>query len=471
MPEKRSEKAESSSHSSTHVKIDLHFPTEVTTALDRLKTAGFEAYVVGGSLRDVFMQREPKDWDVTTHALPQQIQKIFPDSWYNNKFGTVGVRVGELELEVTTYRTDLGYTDARHPDEVKFGVTLQEDLERRDFTINALASDGSELIDLFGGIQDIRAKQIRAVGKAQDRFAEDALRMLRAVRLAAQLDFLIEEKTESAIRQQHALIKKVSMERIRDELMKIISSDNAWRGLWYMLDTGLLQHVLPELLEGVGMAQNKHHVYSVFFHNAFALQSTPTDDPLVRLAALLHDVGKPKTKQGEYPNATFYMHEHVGSDMTSRIMRRLKFSVDEVKRVSHLVKHHMFYYNIGEITDAGVRRLIKRIGKENIKDIVDLRIGDRIGSGVQKDMPYKLIELLKRIEEVQKDPIDTRMLAIDGHAVIRLLKIRPGPVIGQIMNALLEEILDDPSKNTQEYLERRTLEMAHNNQITLPEQK
>lgn len=460
MLEKNGVKAASQNKSSIHVKIDLKFPKEVTTTLDRLNSAGFEGYVVGGSLRDVLMQREPKDWDITTNALPEQIQKVFPDSWYNNKFGTVGVRVGELELEVTTYRTDLGYTDARHPDEVKFGVTLQEDLERRDFTINALASDGSELIDLFGGIQDIQAKKIRAVGNAEDRFAEDALRMLRAVRFASQLGFLIVEKTEAAIQRNHTLIKKVSMERIRDELMKTIASDDAMRGLWYMLDTGLLQHILPELLEGVCMAQNKHHMYSVFFHNAFALQSTPSDDPLVRLAALLHDVGKPKTKQGEYPNATFYMHEHVGSDMTSRIMKRLKFSTEEVKRVSHLVKHHMFYYSIGEITDAGVRRLIKRIGKENIKDIVDLRIGDRIGSGVQKDMPYKLVELLKRIEEVQKDPIDTRMLEIDGNDVIRLLKIRPSPVIGQIMNALLEEILDDPKKNTKEYLERRTMELA-----------
>lgn len=460
MLEKKHVKATSSDTSSTHVKIELQFPTDVTTTLQLLKTAGFEAYVVGGSLRDVLMQREPKDWDLTTNALPEQIQKVFSHSWYNNKFGTVGVRVGELELEVTTYRTDVGYTDSRHPDDVKFGVSLQEDLERRDFTINALASDGSELIDLFGGIQDIRAKKIRAVGKAEDRFAEDALRMLRAVRFAAQLDFLIEEKTEAAIKQQHELIKKVSMERIRDELMKTISSDNAMRGLWYMLDTGLLQHILPELLQGVGMAQNKHHVYSVFFHNAFALQSTPTDDPLVRLAALLHDVGKPKTKQGEFPTATFHMHEHVGSDMTERIMRRLKFSTEAIQRVSHLVKHHMFYYNIGEITDAGVRRLIKRIGKENIKDIVDLRIGDRIGSGVQKEMPYKLIELLKRIEEVQKDPIDTRMLEIDGNDVIRILKIKPGRLIGEVMNALLEEVLDDPSKNTTEYLERRTLELG-----------
>lgn len=447
------------------MKIDLHFPTEVKTALELLKTAGFEAYVVGGSLRDVLMQREPKDWDITTNALPEQIQKVFPKSWYNNRFGTVGVRVNELEMEVTTYRTDLGYSDARHPDEVKFGVSLDEDLERRDFTINAMASDGSELIDRFGGIQDIRLKLVRAVGNPQDRLAEDALRMLRAVRFAAQLNFLVEEQTLVAIKQQHEQIKKVSLERVRDELMKMIASDDAWRGLWYMLDTGLLQHVIPELLPGVGLAQNKHHVYSVFFHNAFALQACTSDDPLVRLSALLHDVGKPKTKQGEYPNATFYMHEHVGSDMTERIMRRLKFSADETQRVAHLVKHHMFYYNIGEITDAGVRRLIKRIGKDNINDIMAVRIGDRIGSGVQKDMPYKLIELLKRIEEVQKDPIDTRMLAIDGHAVMRLLKVKGGPVVGKVMNALLEEVLDDPTRNTVEYLEKRTLELAEAEEV------
>lgn len=442
------------------VKIELHFPQEVKLVLDMLRRAGFEAYVVGGSLRDVLMQREPKDWDITTNALPEQIQKVFPKSWYNNKFGTVGVRVKELEMEVTTYRTDAGYSDARHPDEVKFGVSLQEDLARRDFTINAMASDGTQLIDLFGGIQDIQAHVIRAVGEPSERFQEDALRMLRAARFASQLNFLIEDATYAAIKTNHALITKVSQERMRDELMKIIAADDSWRGLWYLLDSGLLQHVLPELLPGVGMAQNKHHMYSVFFHNAFALQACTSDDPLVRLSALLHDVGKPKTKQGEYPSATFYMHEHVGADMTTRIMRRLKFSTDEVKRVSHLVKHHMFYYSIGEITDAGVRRLIKRIGKENIDDIMAVRIGDRIGSGVQKDMPYKLIELLKRIEEVQKDPIDTRMLEIDGHDVMRLLKITGGPVVGKVMNALLEEILDDPTRNTKDYLEKRTLELA-----------
>lgn len=444
------------------VKIDLHFPSPVVRVLHQLRDAGFEGYVVGGSLRDVFLQRQPQDWDVTTNALPNQIQQVFPNSWYNNRFGTVGVHAGDMDIEVTTYRTDVGYTDARHPDEVKFGVTLEEDLERRDFTINALASDGQTLIDLCGGIQDIRAQRIRTVGKPEDRFGEDGLRMLRAVRLAAQLGFLLEEETLRAIRQQHALIKKISQERIRDELMKMIGADDAWRGLWNMFETGLLQHVLPELLDGVHMAQNKHHMYSVFFHNAMAMQACPSSDPLVRLSALLHDVGKPKTKRGEYPTATFYMHEHVGSDMTVKIMKRLKFSSEEIQRVAHLVKHHMFYYNMGEITDAGVRRLIKRIGIENIDDIIALRIGDRIGSGVQKDMPYKLIELLKRIEEVQKDPIDTRMLEIDGHDLMKLLKIKPGPQIGEILNALLEEILDDPAKNTREYLENRATEIFKN---------
>lgn len=436
------------------------FPDFVSQALAALREAGYEASVVGGSLRDVLLQREPSDWDITTNALPEQIQKVFSKSWYNNRFGTVGVRMGEQELEVTTYRTDVGYSDGRHPDQVKFGVTLQEDLERRDFTINALASDGTSVVDLFDGAGDMQRRLIKTVGNPHDRFTEDALRMLRAVRFSAQLGFLIEEKTLATIKQDHVLIKQVSMERIRDELMKIIAADDSWRGLWYALDTGLLQYILPELLLGINMAQNKHHMYSVFFHNAMAMQACTSDDPLVRLAALLHDVGKPHTKRGEYPEATFYHHEQVGADMTVQIMRRLKFSVDEIQRVSHLVRQHMFYYNMGEITDAGVRRLLKRIGKENIDDIMAVRIGDRIGSGVQKDMPYKLIELLKRIEEVQKDPIDTRMLEIDGHDVMKLLEIKPGPIIGEILNALLEEILDDPKKNTREYLEMRAREFA-----------
>lgn len=444
----------------------MHFllPSFVQSALQQLTVAGFEAFVVGGSVRDMVLGREPKDFDVTTNATPEQIQATFEDTLYNNAFGTVAVRVVDSdgtrhEIEVTPYRAEATYSDQRHPDAVQFGVSLEEDMQRRDFTMNAMAFDGTDIVDLFGGKEDIAAKRIRTVGNPEERFAEDALRMLRATRFAAQLDFSIEEQTSAAISRRAAEINNVSWERIRDELLKTLGSDNVFRGFWLMHATGLLQHILPELEEGVGVLQNKHHIYTVFMHNMQSMQYCPSDDPLVRFASLLHDVGKPNVKEGEFPDATFHNHEHVGGTMAKKIMERLKFSKKDVERVAHLVDQHMFYYNTDEITDAGVRRLVKRIGREHFDDLMAIRIGDRMGSGCQKEKPFKLVELERRIREVEKDPMDTTMLKIDGNDIMQLTGLKPGREVGVILNALLEDVLEDPSLNNESYLDKRSQEL------------
>ncbi|PIW36993.1 MAG: hypothetical protein COW24_02410 [Candidatus Kerfeldbacteria bacterium CG15_BIG_FIL_POST_REV_8_21_14_020_45_12] len=439
--------------------MKLPLPSYVTQALKILTDAGFEAFVVGGSVRDILLDREPKDYDLTTNASPDQIQNVFSDTLYNNDFGTVGVRLYEqdvrYELEITPYRSEAGYSDGRHPDAVSFGVSLHDDLQRRDFTINAMAYDGKQLIDPFGGQADCSAKIIRTVGDANERFTEDALRLLRAARFAAQLDFKVEPATLAAIKELAPTINKVSWERVRDELIKLISSDNSFRGIWLMHDTGLLQQVIPELEEGAGVGQNKHHIYSVFMHNLQAMQYCPSDDPLVRLAALLHDVGKPRVKEGDGKDSSFHSHEHTGAEMTRKIMQRLKFSKKDSERVEHLVRQHMFYYSQDEVSDAGIRRLLKRIGRENLDDLMAIRVGDRMGSGCQKEKPFKLIELERRIRAVEKDPMDTTMLKIDGNFIMELTGLTPGREVGVILNGLLNDVLEDPSLNTVEYLSGR----------------
>lgn len=442
----------------------LPLPHYVSETLKALHDAGFEAFVVGGCVRDLCIGREPHDFDITTNATPEQIQKVFADTLYNNSFGTVAVRVVDAEgirheIEVTPYRAETTYSDGRHPDAVQFGVSLEEDLKRRDFTINAMAYDGKKLIDLFNGQEDYRAKIIRTVGDAQERFSEDALRLLRACRFAAQLGFQLDLATAAAIVRLAPTIQKVSAERVRDELLKILKSEDPFRGFWLLHVTGLLQYIIPELEEGVGVGQNKHHIYTIFMHNMQAMQYCPSDDPIVVFASLLHDVGKPRTKVGDGPDSTFHQHEYVGAQMAYEIAQRLKFSRKDCERIAHLVRQHMFYYNTGEITDAGVRRILKRIGRENIDDLMAVRIGDRMGSGVQKEKPYKLIELERRMRLLEKDPMDTTMLAIDGNDIMQLTGMKPGREIGTILNALLEDVLEDPSLNTVEYLTKRAKEI------------
>ncbi|TSC91643.1 MAG: polynucleotide adenylyltransferase/metal dependent phosphohydrolase [Parcubacteria group bacterium Licking1014_17] len=445
----------------------MTIPAEVKKIVEKLNEAGFEAYVVGGCVRDLVMGKKPEDWDVTTNAKPEEIQKLFPDSFYENEFGTVGIKTESEEptlavVEVTTYRFESGYSDKRHPDEVKFAKKLEDDLQRRDFTMNALALDGDgEITDLFGGQEDIKNKIIRAVGDASERFNEDALRMLRAVRFSSTLGFTIEQKTLEAIKEHHGNLEKISKERIRDEFMKLMMGDGTPEAIEILRETGMLKYIIPELLEGVGVGQNLHHIYSVWEHNTLALKYTCEKKYSfeVRLAALLHDVAKPKTKRGEGYNSTFYGHEVVGARTVKKILERLKFPADMTEKITKLVRWHLFYYYPDEVTESSVRRLVANIGKENVEDLLKLREADRIGSGTPKAIPYKLRHLKFMIDKVARDPISPKMLKVNGDDIMRILKIEPGPKVGMIMNTLMEEVLEEPGKNTKEYLENRIGEL------------
>ncbi|MEK7554828.1 MAG: HD domain-containing protein [Patescibacteria group bacterium] len=472
-------------------------PKEVGDVARTLTEKSFQTFLVGGCVRDLLLGREPKDWDIATDAKPTEIQKLFPDSVYENEFGTVLVKVksemvnGEKKssfsipysplntVEVTTFRLEGRYTDKRHPDEVKFAKTIEEDLGRRDFTVNAIAvalsdKDTAEsspishvtlpmsLVDPFGGKDDLKKKLIRAVGKAEDRFEEDALRLLRAVRFACELGFSIEAKTTAALKAKASGLEFVSKERIRDEFSKIIMSKAGDRGIEMLLEFGLLKYVVPELLEGVGMGQNKHHIFTVFEHNLKSLTYAVSKNfPLdLRIASLLHDVGKPRTKQGNGINSTFYGHQVVGERMAVKILDRLRYPKEMVEKVALLVREHMFVYDPETVTLAGVRRLIARVGKENVDDLLKIREADRIGSGVPKAQPYRLRYLKAMIEKVQQDPVHPKMLKIKGGAVMELLKIEPGPRVGKILAILLEEVLDDPTRNEIEILKSRVRELG-----------
>ena len=446
--------------------------------------AGNEAHIVGGCVRDLLLRElalseveGPKDWDIATGAKPEDIQKLFPNSVYENEFGTVGVKTGSEDptlaiIEITTFRKEEKYSDLRHPDKIEFTKTIEEDLARRDFTVNAIAIrcqttnasestnvQNCETIDPFNGQADLGAKLIRAVGEPEKRFSEDALRLMRAVRFASELGFAIEEKTAAAIKENAKLLNKIAKERVRDEFIKIIMSPEKgpYSGILQLEKLGLLEYVIPELREGIGVTQNKHHIYTVWEHNLLALDYAANKNYSleVRLASLLHDVGKPRSKEGEGPNSTFYSHEIIGAKMTKAILTRLHFSNKIIEKVTHLVRTHLFYYNVGEVTPAGVRRFLARVGEENIEDLLKVREADRIGSGVPKAFPYKLRHLKFMIERVKRDPISPKMLAVKGDEVIKILSISPGPKIGWILGILLEEVLDDPTRNKREYLVSR----------------
>ncbi|MFA7201579.1 MAG: HDIG domain-containing metalloprotein [Candidatus Paceibacterota bacterium] len=458
------------------MQINIVVPFEVRDIIRTLQERGFLAYIVGGCVRDIILGIEPKDWDITTSATPEQIQEIFPESVYENKFGTVGVKIKTSNekvkiIEVTTFRTESGYVDSRHPETVTFVTTVGEDLSRRDFTVNAMAIEfithdekpEYKIIDLYAGQKDLEKKIVRAVGDAQERFHEDALRMLRAIRFSCQLGtgWVIEKETQEAIQTLAPSLKNISQERIRDEFVKILMTPQGAWGVELLYRYGLLEYIVPELLEGVGVGQNKHHIYTVWEHNlralAYAIDKNYALE--IRLGALLHDVGKPRTKGGDGPNSTFYKHEYVGAHMTRGILNRLRFSKQIVSYVTHLVKNHLFYYNVDEVSEAGVRRFINRVGIENVDDLIKIREADRIGSGVPKAVPYKLRHLLFMIDKVRRDPISPKMLAVDGTQIMEALRLKPSPRLGWILGILLEDILDDPQKNVTELLIARAKEL------------
>jgi poly(A) polymerase/tRNA nucleotidyltransferase (CCA-adding enzyme) len=437
----------------------MEIPKEVKKAINALNKNKYQAYLVGGCVRDLIQGIEPKDWDVATNANPDEIKKTFPKSFMDNKFGTVNVS----GIEITPFRTEEKYTDKRHPDKVEWAKTIEEDLSRRDFTINAMALDiGLQTIDLFNGEKDLKNKVIRAVGKAEERFSEDALRLIRAVRFASVLGFEIEAKTSQAIKKNAPWIQAVSKERIRDEFLKIVMADKAGEGIEMLRELGLLEYIIPELEQGYKVAQAKHHKFDCYEHAVLSLKYAVKKNfnKHVRLASLFHDIGKPKSKRGKGEKATFYGHEVVGARMAAQILNRLRFSKKDIEKVVKLIRYHLFYYNVDEVTEASVRKLVRKVGPENIDELLEVRMADRIGSGCPKAEPYKLRHLRYIIERVSQDPISVKMLKIDGKDIMKLLDIKPSPKIGMFLDILLGYVLADPKKNKKDFLEKELKKLS-----------
>ena len=448
-----------------------------------LSEAGFENYLVGGCVRDLLLARVPKDWDITTRATPEEIVALFPHTFYENDFGTVGVVNDEIEegstrtVEVTPFRLESKYSDFRHPDEVKWGRTLDDDLSRRDFTINAVAlalndqhpTSNIQFIDPFGGIQDIEKKMIRTVGKPDMRFQEDALRMLRAIRLASELSFSIEHDTQKAIEENSELLSRISRERIRDEFEKIVMSDSPALALELAARLDLLKHISPELEKGIGVEQNKAHAYSVWEHLLRSLNHAARKGfPLhVRLAALFHDVAKPHTREWRNNQWTFYGHEVVGARITKKILEDLRFPKDVIEKTVKLVRWHMFFSDTEEITLTAVRRMVRNVTPELIWDLMNVRVADRIGTGRPKENPYRLRKYKAMIEQVMRDPITAKQLKINGLDVMKITGSKPGPKIGHILEILLSEVLDNPNLNIKKTLEKRVEELDKLNEKEL----
>lgn len=456
--------------------------------------SGFEIYLVGGGVRNILMDKVPENCDLTTNATPEQSLEVLKarKPFYNNDFGTVSINVtvGDKEelYEITTYRSEKEYSDFRRPDEVVWGKTLEEDVVRRDFTVNAIVikadNERYELIDLVEGLKDFEMGLIRAVGDAQQRFSEDALRLMRAIRFAARLGFRIEEKTLEAISLKAPLLAKISKERVRDELLRLLETNYPADGIQLMISTGLMEQVIPELLEGRGIEQGGHHKLTVLDHAIESLRNSPSPDPLIRLATLIHDIGKPRSRrfkcrscgklykevEGEIYKCevcgfsqpvrkmiTFYGHEVVGARMCEEICKRLRLTNKQSEKLVNLVRRHMFAYQ-PEMTDAAIRRLIRKIGKENISDMILLRIADRKGSG-SRTTSWRFMELQRRIGEQLFEPMEVRDMKVDGRDVMEVLGIQPGPKIGKVLGALFEEVLEDTSKNEREYLLKRIKEI------------
>lgn len=450
--------------------MTFQLPPFVKKIIKKFQEKDFEIYIVGGAVRDLIMGKEVVDWDFTTNATPEQILEIFPEGFYDNQFGTVGIsdKSSPKPYEITTFRIEGKYEDKRRPDKVRWGKNLEEDLGRRDFTINAMAlrvaqdKHSCDLIDPYNGQSDLKNKIIRAVGDPVKRFSEDALRMMRALRLAAQLGFTIEEKTHSAIKMHAQDINLIAKERVKDELFKLLKSPNPDQGIVMLQSSGLSTQILPELEQTIGVEQKspgRHHTEDVWNHLLLSLKNCPSIDPLVRLATLLHDIGKTQTRKVlDGGTVTFYNHEVIGARMVKEIAHRLKLSKKEKDRLWLLVRYHQFTVDERQ-TDSAIRRFIRRVGKENLQDMLDLRVGDRLGGGAT-ETSWRLEEFKKRLEEVQKQPFSVTDIKINGNDVMKALGIAPGPKVGEILNQLFEEVVEDQTKNTREYLLKRTKKLA-----------
>ena len=434
---------------------DLKVPKDVQRVVEKLIEAGHAAYVVGGCVRDAIRGVDPQDWDVATDATPEEIQKLFSRSLYTNRFGTVVVRSGDHEVEVTTYRVEAQYSDHRRPDQVAFTDSLHEDLSRRDFTMNAMAwrpgrnGTPGQLVDPFGGQRDLESRVLRAVGEPEERFREDALRMLRAVRFATLLDMRIDDQTVAAIRRNAHLAATLSGERINQEMTKILGAPRPSVAFRMLSDVGLLEVICPELEECKKTPQDKVAAQDVFEHSLATVDATPAGDPVLRLAGLFHDIGKPET----FADGHFHQHEFVGEFKARQILRRWKFDRETVAEVTHLIRNHMFWYET-HWTDSAVRRFIRKIGLDYIPALFALRRADNIGSGARSPRMYALEALWQRVQEqiAAANAFSLRDLVIDGNDIMRELNIPSSPEVGRILNALFERVLDEPALNTREKL-------------------
>jgi tRNA nucleotidyltransferase (CCA-adding enzyme) len=436
-------------------------PPDVLGICRRLREAGHAAFIVGGSVRDLLIGRAPGDFDVATSALPEATMGIFGARYAiptGLQHGTVTVLAGKRHVEVTTFRGEGAYLDGRRPSSVTFGATLDEDLARRDFTMNAIALDpvSGKLFDPFDGQGDIVRKIVRAVGDPVLRFTEDGLRPMRAVRQATQLGFALDPDTQVAISRTFDSFRKVSAERIRDELRKLLLAPKPSFGLELMRATGLLAEVLPELLPSIGCIQNRFHKHDVYQHILATVDAAATDF-IVRMAALLHDLGKPQTQApredapGEY---SFFRHEQVGVDIAEAICTRLKLSAAERSTICALVAGHMFFYT-PDWTDGTVRRFVKRVGPDLVPALFALREADVASRGQGEDPQCETHDLRERIAKVAAEDAALRVtdLAIDGKDVMRVLGIPPSRRVGEILEQLLERVLDDPKLNDRDTLE------------------
>ena len=433
-------------------------PRDVTDLCERLRSRGKRAWIVGGCVRDLLMGRAAADWDVATDARPNELMAIFPRAIPTGiEHGTVTVVQHGQHYEVTTLRGDGTYTDGRRPDKVEFVDDITADLARRDFTVNAMAIDplDGKVIDPFDGVGDLGRRLLRAVGNPLERFAEDGLRVLRAARFVATLDLDLDPATRDAIRPTLDTYRKVAMERVRDEWVKAMKARAPSRAFEVMRETGILEVTCPELLDGVGLDQNKFHVYDVWRHGMECMDACAAD-PVLRIAALLHDVGKPRTRawSDKTHDYTFYDHDRVGAEIADPIAARLRFSNDERLRIVSLVRHHLFHYS-DEWTDAAVRRWIRRVGPERVADLYVLNEADVRAKGIDCTPDLAALAALKvhvaRVLE-QGAALSTRDLKINGHDLIRDVGVRPGRAIGQILDALLEAVTADPALNEREAL-------------------
>ncbi|MFQ3620296.1 MAG: CCA tRNA nucleotidyltransferase [Spirochaetales bacterium] len=438
-------------------KISYSFPKPLVEVHSRIVSAGYQCYLVGGAVRSIVLKQDPKDWDLATDATPEELSALFRAVIPTGiKHGTVTILYKGMKFETTTFRIEGPYSDARHPDYVAYTDILLEDLNRRDFTINAMAIEPDQkiLIDPFRGQEDCNAGIVRALGDPYLRFKEDALRILRAVRFSSQLLFTIEQETLKAMQDLSSLLSSVSAERIREEMDKIMASPKPSKGFLILADTGILSIIFPELEACRGVEQKGFHAFDVFHHSILCCDFVPPTHLAVRWAALLHDIGKPLVKtltaKGE---VHFHTHEQEGAKVAQALLRRLRFPTAFEKKVVHLVLHHMFHYE-ENWSDAAVRRFVRRVGRENLEDLFTLREADARATAGNSGNPQALSQLRKRIARVlaQPAPLNLKDLAVNGNDLAEEVGIPRGPNMGQVLNFLLEAVLEDPSLNTRERL-------------------